>query len=309
MQVHERDDAWASPTDAARICAAAARRVGLQARDLEWVRRGERAVLRIDAGRVIARVERPGVAAAEAATEIDIARWLAAADVPVTHPLPVEQPVVVDGMVVTFWYGVLGHPGSVEQLAELLLRVHALTPPQELSRAAQPFRRLRQRIRHAPGLLGDERARLSAVLDAVIADFRTSQEALTPAYVHGDAACHNVLATADGPVLFDFEYAGWGYLEWDLAQPAAYRDIGWLGECDYATFVRTYGRDVRVEPAYPLLRRVRLLRELTGLAQRSANAEVREETRHRIADLENIAAPGTWRHFATPQPQENCRDR
>lgn len=309
MQVLMRDDAWDGPAHVAAICAAAARQAGLRAADLEWVRLGERAVLRVDAGRVIARVERPGVDVADAAAEIDIARWLSSAGVPVTHPLPIEQPVVADGAVVTFWYGVSGNPGSVEQLAELLLRVHVLTPPPGLSRSAQPFLRLRERIARAPGLLDCERARLSAVLTANTAEFKALQGKLTPSYVHGDAACHNVITTADGPVLFDFEYAGWGYREWDLAQTAAYHDIGWLDERDYEAFVRTYGRDVRAEPGYPVLRRTRLLRELTGLAQRPVDSSVREEIQRRITDLESDATPGTWRHFATPQPQENSRDR
>ncbi|HVV08288.1 aminoglycoside phosphotransferase family protein [Amycolatopsis sp.] len=309
MQVLMCGDAWDDSADSrgqvAAICAKAARRAGLRPTDLEWVRLGERAVLRVDAGRVIARVERPGVDVADAAAEIGVARWLSTAGIPVTHPLPVDQPVVVDGAVVTFWYGVFGHQGSVEQLADLLLQVHALTPPPELARPARPFLRLRRRIARAPGLIEDERRRLAAVLDATAGEFRALQPELTPGYVHGDAACHNVLATPGGPVLFDFEYAGWGYREWDLAQTAAYHDIGWISEPGYRAFAGAYGRDVRAVPGYPVLRRARLLRELTGLAQRPGTAgdpTVRAEIQRRVTDLELGRPPSAWRRIAPVHP-------
>ncbi|GAA2437214.1 hypothetical protein GCM10010191_60030 [Actinomadura vinacea] len=294
---------WSSDADprriATRICAAAARTAGLRPTDLEWVRLGERAVLRMDADRVIARVERPGVTADDAAREIAVTRWLSSSGIPVTHPLPVDQPVVVDDIVVTFWYGLSGRPGTTEQLGHLLRRIHDLQPPAELARPAYPFLRLSARIEHAAGLTESDRTALAGLVRATAADYAGLGPVLTPGFVHGDAACHNVLSTAGGPVVFDFEYAGWGHREWDLSQNAAYLDIGWLSEADYAAFHRAYGRDVRTLDGYPILRRARLLREITGLAQRSGGAHdpaLRAEISRRITDLEAGGPPSRWRN-------------
>ncbi len=298
---------WSGGADArqavTRLCAAAARTVDLHPTDLEWVRLGERAVLRMDAGRVVARVERPGVGRADAAREIAVTRWLAANGVPVTHPLPVDQPVVEDGIVVTFWHGLAGIPGTTAQLGALLRRIHALEPPAELRHPNRPFLRLRTRITQASGLDEADRAVLGDVLAATVAAYEALAEHLTPGFVHGDAACHNVLSTADGPVLFDLEYSGWGHREWDLAQTATYRDIGWLPEAGYQDFRHAYGRDIRESDDYPVLRRARLLREVTGLARRAVAAPdpaLRAEIHRRVTDLATDGPPGRWLHHPPP---------
>jgi Ser/Thr protein kinase RdoA (MazF antagonist) len=296
MQVLDGADARQA---AAEGCATAARTVGLHPTDLEWVRHGERAVLRMNGGQVIARVERPGVGRADAAREIAITRWLSANGIPVTQPLPVDQPVVEDGVVVTFWHGLTGGPGTSAQLGTLLRRIHALHPPAELSQPARPFLRLRTRIAQATGLDEADRAVLDDVLTTTVAAYDALAERMTPGFVHGDAACHNVLSTADGPVVFDLEYAGWGHREWDLAQTATYRDLDWVSETDYRDFERAYGRDVREFDGYPILRRARLLRELTGLARRIAathDPALQAEVHRRVADLASDGPPGRWLH-------------
>lgn len=294
---------WSDRADAgqaaAELCAAAARTVGVHPTDLEWVRQGERAVLRMDGGRVIARVERPGVGRADAAREIAVTRWLSENGIPVTHPLPVDQPVVEDGVVVTFWYGLTGGPGTTAQLGDLLRRIHALEPPAELSHKARPFMRLRTRISKASGLDETDRAVLEDALTATVAAYDALVERLTPGFVHGDAACHNVLSTADGPVVFDLEYSGWGHCEWDLAQTATYRDLGWVSEAGYQDFQHAYGRDVREFDGYPILRRARLLREVTGLARRVAatrDPALQAEIHRRVTDLAGDGPPGDWLH-------------
>jgi Ser/Thr protein kinase RdoA (MazF antagonist) len=253
----------------------------------------------MNGGRVIARVERSGVGRADAAREIALAWWLSANGIPVTRPLLVDQPVVQGGVVVTFWYGLTGGPGTTAQLGALLRRIHDLEPPAELSHPARPFMRLRSRIRQASGLDEADRAVLDDALTATVAAYDILAERMTPGFVHGDAACHNVLSTGDGPVVFDLEYSGWGHREWDLAQPAAYRDLGWVSEADYRDFERAYGRDVREFDGYPILRRARLLREVTGLARRVAvthDPALRAEIHRRVTDVAGDGPPGRWLH-------------
>src|SRR5712664_1588555 len=64
----------------------AARRAGVLDGDLELVRVGERAVLRLDGGRVIARAAR-GLDRFDAVRlEVEVARWLTSEGMPVTVP-------------------------------------------------------------------------------------------------------------------------------------------------------------------------------------------------------------------------------
>ncbi len=284
---------WSSGTDgrgvAARICLDAAREVGLRCTDVRWVRLGERAVLSLDAGRVVARIERPGVSVEDAAHEIAVARWLACCGVPVAHPLPVEQPVVAYGFVVTFWFGVSGTPGNAAQLAGILRCMHELVPPPEIMRPSRPFVRLRERIDRAQELEPDARTALLGALATTMGRWDDVASRLTPGFVHGDTTSENVLSTVRGPVALDLEYAGWGHREWDLAQTASRYDSGLLSDAEYALFCRIYGHDVRTSDCYPLLRRARRLRELTGLVQSitdSSGAGPHEELRRRIADLD-----------------------
>lgn len=68
-------------------------------------------------------------------TEVAAARWLEDAGFPAVRlAWPSDQPLVVDGHVVSFWELVSGDTeyGTVGELAALLRRLHSLEPPPTL---------------------------------------------------------------------------------------------------------------------------------------------------------------------------------
>ncbi|WP_263251658.1 hypothetical protein [Saccharopolyspora rosea] len=79
--------------------------VGLDGSGADLIRIGENAVFRLREP-VIARIARTESYLPEARREVAVARWLAEEAYPATRALDVEQPVVVDGRVVTFWRSV-----------------------------------------------------------------------------------------------------------------------------------------------------------------------------------------------------------
>ncbi|MBB5081511.1 hypothetical protein [Nonomuraea endophytica] len=73
------------------------------------------------------------------------------------------------------------------------------------------------------------------------------------------------------------------------------RDCGWVTPKEYGEFCDAYGYDVTSSPAYPVLRRTRLLRMTTWLAQKYGESpEISREVQHRIRSLENDEQILSW---------------
>ena len=118
--------ALAALTEACRI-------VGIPSADAELIRLGSNAVFRLDAD-TIARVAPSLDKRESAARQVAVSRWLASVSYPATRVWPVDQPVSVEGRVVTFWESVA--PGTVYapigRVAELIRRLHELPAPPEV---------------------------------------------------------------------------------------------------------------------------------------------------------------------------------
>ncbi|OLT25341.1 aminoglycoside phosphotransferase [Nocardiopsis sp. CNR-923] len=265
----------------------------------ELIRAGERAVFRLGGGTVIGRVERSTARWQEADREVRAARWLADQGLPVSAPLPGDQPLLVEDTAVTFWQGVDGEWTVPKELAVLLRTLHHLTPPRALHLPElDPFDRVLDRIDAAPRLTTAQRDQLHAVHH----DLATRLPAVTPVLgrhvIHGDANIGNVLATDHGVVLFDLDGICWGPPEWDLVLTALYRDLGWHTEAEYADFCDAYGFDVATWDGYPLYKAIRELRMTTWLAQKGGESpEIDAEIAQRITDLAHPEHPRTWHPY------------
>ncbi|MFC5946469.1 phosphotransferase, partial [Micromonospora harpali] len=122
--------------------------VGLDPANAELIRLGENAVYRL-ASPVIVRIGRTVAYADDARKEVAVARWLATEDYPATRALPIDQPVIVDGRVVTFWESLseVEEYGSPVEVGALLARLHTLEPPAGLQiPRLEPFARAERRI-------------------------------------------------------------------------------------------------------------------------------------------------------------------
>ncbi|MGW2638710.1 aminoglycoside phosphotransferase family protein, partial [Streptomyces sp. NPDC001348] len=109
--------------------------VELDFRGAELVRLGSNAVYRLASLPVIVRIARDRAVLAEMERAVSVARWLETQDFPAMRvPASVTQPLVVGGLVVTFWESVQENEeyGTVGELADLLRRLHWLEEPESL---------------------------------------------------------------------------------------------------------------------------------------------------------------------------------
>ena len=107
---------------------------GIDAGGARLLRVGSNTVYRLKAP-VIARISRPGADAEHVRSTVAVARWLESSRYPSVRLADVDQPVVIDGQVITFWQAVSDDSdqyASVAEVAEVLLRLHQLTAPAEL---------------------------------------------------------------------------------------------------------------------------------------------------------------------------------
>jgi aminoglycoside phosphotransferase (APT) family kinase protein len=239
----------------------------------------------------------------EAAREVAVARWLALVGVPAIRAVGGDEPILAGGRVVTFWEAASDRPeyGTPAQLAVLLRRLHALTPPVDLDLPpVEPFRRALPRIESAWGLSEDDRDFLRRRRGELVEAYVGLTFELPEGVVHGDASVGNVILDRDGRALFaDLDGFAVGPREWDLVLTALYFDrFGWHTAEEYAAFVEAYGYDVMAWDGYPLLADVREFLMVTWLSQNAAtDPKVAREMERRISDLRTGASRKGWQPF------------
>jgi aminoglycoside phosphotransferase (APT) family kinase protein len=278
---------------------------GIDTADARLLRIGENAIFRLP-GRVIARVARTLAYEVDARKEVAVARWLESEGYPAVRALSIEQPVVVDERVVTFWEVISDEDsyGSTAEVASLLVRLHGMEPPPPPPSldlpALRPFARAELRI-DANGWLGsDDRDFLQGRLEELRAKYADLDFALPQGVIHGDASVGNVLHDRGGkPVAIDLDGFAIGPREWDLVLTAMYYDsFGWHTREEYEAFVRVYGFDVMEWPGYPVLRDVREFLMVTWLSQKAPGDErVAAEVRKRITALRTGGAKKDWQPY------------
>lgn len=104
---------------------------------------------------MVARISRRGTQVDRARRTVAVARWLESVGYPAVRAMDVDQPIVVDGHVVTFWDAVSDggdEYATVGEVAEVLARLHALTAPESLHLPAlAPFENAKSALRLTAG--------------------------------------------------------------------------------------------------------------------------------------------------------------
>lgn len=276
---------------------------GLGSPETELIRLGEHAMFRLAARPVIVRVSRAVDRLPAAEREVGVARWLASEGVPAIRALDVEQPVIADGRVVTFWESANDREeyGTPVELAVLLRQLHALTAPEELHLPpVDAFGKARQRIEQVQGLSDADRAFMRERCEELATAYDHLTYELPPGVVHGDASVGNVIRDREGrPILADLDGFAIGAREWDLVLTALYyENFGWHTDEEYAGFVQAYGFDVMSWPGYETLRDVREFLMVTWLSQNAAGSpKVAAELAKRIEDLRTGSSRRDWDPF------------
>ena len=274
---------------------------GVDVTGARLLRVGSNAVYRLKAP-IIARISRPGADASQVRRTVAVARWLQSVDYPAVRAVAVDQPVVIDQRAVTFWEAVSDDGdqyASVAQVAEVLVKLHQLTAPDDLHLPElSPFASAPQRIQVSTWLNPQDRAFLTTMLAQMQEAYAGLEFTLPPGVIHGDASIGNVLRDDDGhPVVIDLDGFATGPREWDLAMTAIYYDsFGWHTREEYQDFVRVY--DIMTWPGYPAMRAVREFLMVTWVIQKAAESEqAAAEATKRIAALRTGASRKDWQPY------------
>ena len=253
---------------------------------------------------VVARISRSGASPDKARRSVAVARWLESVDFPAVRAASVDQPLVVDRHVVTFW-GAVSDDGdqyaTVREVAEILVKLHALHAPDSLHLPPlAPFENAARRIEVNDWLTPGDRAFLTSTLAELQDKYAELEFVLPPGVIHGDASIGNVLRDYQGnPVLIDLDGFAIGPREWDVVLTAIYYDsFGWHTREEYETFVQVYGFDIMTWPGYPVLREVREFLMVTWVIQKASESETTAaEARKRIAALRTGASRKDWQPY------------
>ncbi|WP_345429253.1 aminoglycoside phosphotransferase family protein [Actinoallomurus vinaceus] len=275
---------------------------GIDVAGAQLLRIGENAVYRLS-DRIIARIARTAAYEPDARKEVAVARWLQGQGYPAVRALAIDQPIVVDDRVVTFWDVVSDKEsyGSTAEVASLLVWLHRMEPPTSLELPSlQPFARAELRIDGNNWFGSEDRNFLRGRLGELRAGYADLEFALTPGVIHGDASVGNVIHDDAGdPVLIDLDGFAIGPREWDLVVTALYYDsFGWHTRQEYDAFAKTYGFDVMEWSGYAILRDIREFLMVTWLSQKAGDDErAAAEARKRISALRAGSDRRDWQPY------------
>ena len=282
-----------------RACAV----VGIDPRGARLLRVGSNAVYRLKTP-IVARVSRAGADADQVRRTVNVARWLESVDYPAVRVVDVDQPVVINQHVITFWEA-LSEEGdqyaSVAEVAETLVKLHKLTAPDDLHLPElSPFANASKRIETSTWLNRQDSTFLTDMLAQMQDAYAGLDFTLPPGVIHGDANVGNVLLDRSGhPVVIDLDGFAIGPREWDVVLTAIYYDsFGWHTHEEYQDFVRVYGYDIMTWPGYPVMRAVREFLMVTWIIQKAPESErAAAEAAKRLTALRTGASRKDWQPY------------
>jgi thiamine kinase-like enzyme len=250
-----------TPEGARKVADAFVESEGLREPDIELLRFYHNAIFRLPRRKLALRVYGPEDAQAKARLMVSVARLLEDRDFPSVRLAPHDggQPLEVQGRPVSLWRWIdedVGKRKDFRAFGTLLRRFHAITEWPGLSvprfdPMAKITGRLARLVDRLPGghldVLGSAAARVAGEA-AALTDVDTATVLL-----HGDALIGNTILSGGNLVLIDFDSAGIGAREWDLA-PALVTARRFNGsQAIWRAFLDGYGADgvstVRVDAA------------------------------------------------------------
>ncbi|MFQ3555879.1 aminoglycoside phosphotransferase family protein [Streptomyces gramineus] len=277
---------------------------GLDSRGAELLRLGSNAVYRLTSLPVIVRIARDRSVLADMDRAVGVARWLGTQDFPAMRvPASVTQPLVVGGLVVTFWESVQDREeyATVAELADLLRRLHWLEEPESLRLPYfDPLAKLAASLEGLDGISAEDRTFLDERAARLAKDYDRLDFVLPFGMIHGDASIGNILRHRAGhAVLIDLDGFALAAREWDLIQTAMFYDrYGWHTEAEYAEFVHQYGFDVMNWPGYETLADLRELMMVAWLGHQVTTSDsAAAEFARRVRSLRTGDGRDEWGPF------------
>ncbi|WP_030458415.1 aminoglycoside phosphotransferase family protein [Kitasatospora sp. NRRL B-11411] len=240
---------------------------------------------------------------ADAQRRVRAACALLAAGIPTAAPVGcLDEPVVVDGTVVSFTEDLGRRQPSPGQFGELLARLHRIPPltgiglphMDKIARAAARIGRL------GPEALTDRQRLLLRRRLAQAADTYGRVNWSRPCTVHGDVGKNNFLLTKDrGTALIDLESMSIGHPETDQAAPAWAVGAFGLDPSYYQQFAQGYGYDITTvdggKPFAALVPIFGIMSCLSYLEVSRTRPDVRPEAELRLETiLSGTPQPWNW---------------
>ncbi|MFD4949076.1 aminoglycoside phosphotransferase family protein [Streptomyces sp. NPDC058409] len=257
------------------------------------------AVFLLPAERIVARVS-PVEHLPRLTTSVTLTRWLTNNGVSATEPADLQQPVLAEGHVVTFWryypQPTTKSAPNAEHLGHLLRQLHDIPQPPITLPKWTPLTSFTQTLAHANSVPDNQKDWLATRAHELIATFEELDYALAPGLVHGDAYPGNCLWDGDHALLGDWDEAAIGPREVDLANTYQGRRFGRTA-AELETFRRAYGHDIASWPGLPTLIRIRDMHTLSSYIRRAdmGNAAAAHELGRRIATLQQNDTAAIWK--------------
>ncbi|MFD6158061.1 phosphotransferase enzyme family protein [Nocardia sp. NPDC060256] len=273
---------------------------GLKQSEAELIRLGENAIFILPQEGVVARIARTVANRDRVERELAVARWLDQNDYPAVRVAEhLTQPIEADQRLVTFWHEVdIVGEATLDDLAVLLRDFHALPAPEFTLPQFNPFSAVPTRLADPGNADPDAVAYLTDLYEELRTKYATLTFDAPLGVIHGDAHRGNVMVSAAGPLLSDFEVVAWGPREWDLTTTAMALQRFDLPQQEYESYVRIYGRDVTQWSGFPIMSGVRELTMTTWLMQLvDHSADRAREFAHRIDSLRAGDRQRRWHAF------------
>lgn len=274
---------------------------GLDCQDAVLLRRHATAVYHLPRVRAVARVASIDYLG-PSRLSVQITRWLLTKGFPATEPLDVDQPVVVNDSVMTFWryYPQDGRElPPVRALARILRQLHTLEPPPFPLPTYEPLRGfMRELAAHGSIVLSaGEHEFLQRRADHLLDAYRGLKSDLRHGMIHGDPRAGNQLWDGENVVLGDWDSVSYGPRELDLI--ITYQGVRYgRSEEHLDEFAAVYGWDIRSWPGYTTLRDLRDLHTLSApLRLAGRRADIAQELHHRLRGLRDADHEQQWRSF------------
>ena len=254
-----------------RGLAAIADAAGLDPAHAQLIKVTNNAVWRLTTTPTVVRMATTPVLLHRTPTVIAAADWLATHAAPAVRLTDLPQPIRATDSHGIAWTATTWHAetptGPVptgRDLGRLLRIVHSLPPPADPLPAWEPLEDVRRRLADAEALPDDDRSVLHRLVDELDGDLPSVRYALPPGPIHGDAHLGNLIPTAAGAVLCDFDSAATGPREVDLV-PTAVGVLRFQRPAQVQDdLAAAYGFDVTRWSGWPVLRRLRELKLVTS---------------------------------------------
>jgi Phosphotransferase enzyme family len=213
--------------------------------------------------------------------------WLRRHGFPATEPLELDQPIAVDGHLATFWrYETVTVTGTrdLTTLGRLIRRLHSLPHPGISLPSASPLGSLRADLSSSDAISAADRRWLLARAGELDEQYRRTEWTLGSGLIHGDAHAGNLLHTAQGVVLGDWDSVSHGPRELDLVPTSMWYRYG-RPRVEWDAFCAAYDVSPADLPGLPLLQELRELHALAAYARNANDDSYRAELTRRVTSL------------------------